>query len=144
MSVIKNYNNFLNEIIIGGNKDYSFSTNIKNLDVDINYIEYWDEFKKLSVSKENNSIYEKDFIIEWSILIETKEYGVKNIFLDIKNVRGEFIVEEWSEDEDDIYHNMSFDSNEADFEIVSEVEIKNSIYPNNIEIDFKNKKIILT
>lgn len=143
MSGIKNFDNFLNENI-GSGENYNFSTYIKNMYVDINFIEYCDEFKELNISKETYSIDEKDFVIEWSLILDIRKYGVKDISLYIKSVRGRFIVEEWMEDRDDKQHQIDFDSDINDFDIVSEVEITSAISPENIEIDFKNKKIIIT
>lgn len=72
--------------------------------------------------------------IKWSLNIEARDYGVKDISTTIYTIDTHFIDE---------YGNMLDDT--FDFEIVNNIECSdNSIYPSEVFIDYIEQEIIIS
>lgn len=142
MKNILPFNNFsLNESI----NDLSFSTSIIN-SMD-EYSLKGSEFAiKNNIPIDLNSNYDisdSDFTVNWMLDLDARSWGIKDLSINIKRVYGTFTINIWGED-GDIPHYLDFNSDDLGFEIKTDLEIKGSIIPTNIEINFKDKKITIS
>lgn len=78
------------------------------------------------------------FFVEWDFEYETRRYGVKDIYAIVQSVRGTITLLKPNFEED-------LDFTDEGWNIESSVKVEgNTIYPNYIEIDFKDKIIYVS
>lgn len=84
--------------------------------------------------------------VKWTCQIDEREFGIYSICTCIDSI---FIEIEYTYYEADDLDGLNPIEDakiitDKGFEIVNEIEIKSQIMPNNIEVDFKSKKITVT
>ncbi|MCK9417098.1 hypothetical protein M0Q97_10620 [Candidatus Dojkabacteria bacterium] len=132
---MKKFNDFILENYT--NDDFTFTTNIK---ADLYSIKNWDK-AKYDLSDNDNFDEDSSFTISWKLNLELRDYGVKNIDVEILNVSGSIMVNIWG-DEKDTEKEYIFDNNVENFNIVTDLDnITSTIQIQDVEIDF-SKKII--
>jgi hypothetical protein len=132
---MKKFNDFILENYT--NDDFTFTTNIK---ADLYSIKNWDKAKN-DLSDNDNFDEDSSFTISWKLNLELRDYGVKNIDVEILNVSGSIMVNIWG-DEKDTEKEYIFDNNVENFNIVTDLDnITSTIQIQDVEIDF-SKKII--
>lgn len=141
MNTIKTFKKFfLNESL----NDLTFKTDVTN--VDFYFLE-----TNLDFLRKNNIVFETDsnhtiddiiFTVFWELEIDSKEWGVKDLSVNIKSVIGRFVVNMCGEDEDTSYE-VEFNPEQEGFKVSNKMEINSFITPTNIEIDFRSKNLTI-
>ena len=142
MNHISKFDNFiLNENSNLNSSDLKFTTPLKN-----SFTEYYLKNSDFALS---NNIPDSDYTIEsshfmilWELSLDAREYGIKDLCIIIRKVIGTITFEIWGED-DKKDLTIDFDSEKLGYEIISNIEISSVIAPDDIEIDFKRKKITI-
>lgn len=100
--------------------------------------------KHLNLDNNTNfDIIDTKFVVNWEFNLDVRNWGVKNLSIDIKKVHGIFTVNVWSEEGEDIPFVVDFDSELADFIIINNIQLKETIIPSSIEINFKEKSVTI-
>lgn len=132
--------NKLNENI----NDLFFTTPL--IDVMDEYFIAGSEFAKRNnlplEDKSNFDISESEFTVNWELDVDARNWGIKHIGIVIKKIHGTFTVNIWGDDED-VPHYVDFNAEEWGFEIKTELEMKDTIVPSAIEINFKDKTVTI-
>ncbi len=90
----------------------------------------------------NYNIDDFNFNVIWELNIDARNYGIKDISVNIKKVVGTFTLILW---DDDTELNVDFNPEELGFKIINDIKISNSaIAPSSIEINFKDKTVTVT
>lgn len=132
---MKNFNNFILENYI--DDDFIFTTKIK---ADLTSIRNWNKVKN-DLNNNDNFDDESSLTISWKLNFELRDYGVKNIDVEILNVSGSILVNIWGDDQD-IEKEYVFDNKNENFNIITELDnIKTTIQIDDVEIDFLRKTI---
>ncbi len=132
---MKKFNDFILENYT--NDDFTFTSNIK---ADLISIRNWDKTKN---DLNDNDSFDDDssFTISWKLNFELRDYGVKNMDVEILNVTGSIFLNIWGENQD-TEKEYIFDNNIENFNIITDLDnIKSTIHIDDIEIDFLNKTI---
>ena len=129
------------------NEDYndtSYVTPVKTMN---EYFLINSEFalkNKLDIDKDTTyDITDIDFKVIWDLNIDSRNWGIKDLSINIKKIIGVFTVSIWTDEENKDFQ-FTFNPEEEGYRIKSELEISSSIAPSNIEIDFKNKTITVS
>jgi hypothetical protein len=134
---MKKFNDFLLEQYT--DEGFVFSTIIK---ADLSSIRNWDKTKK-DLEENDNFDDNSDFQISWKLNFDVREYGVKNIDVEILDIKGNILVNMWGEDQDN-EKEYEFDNKIENFKIVTELDnIKTTISIVDMEIDFLTKTITI-
>ncbi len=134
----------LNESVMSD--DLTFTTSVKQLtEYFLETSEFAQKNNLLLTEEDNTELADIDFIVNWCLDLDLHNDFIKNIEVIISNVKGTFNLVIWGEDEDKTIP-LTFDAKELGFQIFSELTIANgsSVYPTDIEIDFKNKKVTVS
>jgi hypothetical protein len=125
-----------------------FKAELKTEDIDLYTLKDWEV---LNNTDENDFIdIESEFEIVWGLDMDVRNWGVKDLNITIKSIKGEILVADMgSDDEKEV--RLEFDNSKENFEIVSENLLMSdenhnplsSIFISGIEIDFSSKKITL-
>lgn len=135
---MKKFNDFILES--NTNDDFTFTTNIK---ADLTTIRNWDKAKN-DLNDDDNFDDDSSFIISWKLNFDIREYGVKNIDVEILDVNGSIFVNIWGDDQD-TEKEYIFDNKVENFNIVNDLDnITSTIQIQDIEIDFLSKTINIT
>jgi hypothetical protein len=133
-----------NDFILENNyidDDFIFTT--KNMKADLTSIRNWDKAKN-DLNNDDNFDDNSTFNISWKLNFELRDWGVKNIDVEILNVSGSILVNVWG-DEQDTEKEYVFDNKIENFNIITELDnIKTTIQIDDIEIDFSQKTIKIT
>lgn len=132
---MKKFNDFILENYT--NDDFTFTSNIK---ADLISIKNWDKTKN---DLNDNDSFDDDssFTISWKLNFELRDYGVKNMDVEILNVTGSIFLNIWGENQD-TEKEYIFDNNIENFNIITDLDnIKSTIHIDDVEIDFLNKTI---
>lgn len=133
-----------NDFILENNyidDDFIFTT--KNMKADLTSIRNWDKAKN-DLNNDDNFDDDSTFNISWKLNFELRDWGVKNIDVEILNVSGSILVNVWG-DEQDTEKEYVFDNKFENFNIITELDnIKTTIQIDDIEIDFSQKTIKIT
>lgn len=132
---MKKFNDFILENYT--NDDFTFTSNIK---ADLISIRNWDKTKN---DLNDNDSFDDDssFTISWKLNFELRDYGVKNMDVEILNVTGSIFLNIWGENQD-TEKEYIFDNNIENFNIITDLDnIKSTIHIDDVEIDFLNKTI---
>lgn len=101
--------------------------------------------KFLSLEQIDNYSYEATATIDYILDFETRDWGIKSIYVTFQKVTAEIKVNVWDEGSG-IDKEINFDSTAEqfkDFKIVNEAKFEdNSFWIEGLEIDFNNKKLI--
>lgn len=140
MKNVLNFGNYkqLNENI---HDDLSFTTPITN--VSEYFLRNSDFLKEANIIFDDNIDYEITdtlFRVKWSLNIDPREVGIKDMSISINDVKGEFIIVVWINEEENRHH-IIFDPEKLGFIVKSGITLSSSIIPSEIEIDFKNKTL---
>lgn len=134
---MKKFNDFLLEQYT--DEGFVFSTKIK---ADLSSIRNWDK-AKIDLDENDNFDDSSDFQISWKLNFDVREYGVKNIDVEILDIKGNILVNIWGEDQD-TEKEYDFDNKIENFKIVTDLEdIKTTISIDDMEIDFLTKTITI-
>ena len=117
-----------------------FTTKLDDSSIDIGYTNFG-RFKGVPIEDKTATA-----TVKWSLDFEAREWGLKSIDISIQDVALEIDYEYYeSQDEADetiIKDTYTYDGS---FEIVNRIEITSGcICPNNLEIDFTKKQIIVS
>lgn len=138
MKKFKKFNDFILEN--NTNDDFTFTSNIK---ADLISIRNWDKTKN-DLNENDNFDDDSSFTISWKLNFQLRDYGVKNIDVEILNVSGSIFLNIWGEDQD-TEKEYIFDNNIENFNIITDLDnIKSTIHIDDVEIDFLNKTINIT
>ena len=132
---MKKFNDFILENYT--NDDFTFTSNIK---ADLISIKNWDKTKN---DLNDNDSFDDDssFTISWKLNFELRDYGVKNMDVEILNVTGSIFLNIWGENQD-TEKEYIFDNNIENFNIITDLDnVKSTIHIDDVEIDFLNKTI---
>lgn len=139
---IKTYNNyFLNEKI--EEYDFGFKTVLDSKSVD-----YINEDSVIDKSKEQY-IDSGDLTIDWEMDFDNRKYGINSMGIIVHKVHGYYTLVTPSENGKDLEEEIefSFDNKESkDWDTqcdAGKFKFGHGLNPQNIEIDFKTKKIVL-
>jgi hypothetical protein len=109
------------------------------------------DFKSTVTGRSDISVYNHDYedadggelTVEWSLSIEAREWGVKNIGIVVKRVYGVLTFESYDEKSDETdTHDIDIDTNDDEWTInVEKPDDLSTIYVDDIEIDMKSKTI---
>ena len=121
-----------------------FITRLENLDVSIYGFEKWK-------GREGNNDISAVAQIHWEFYTEMRSWGVKNVGAYATYVHIEFEVSWWNEDDKDEIEEYSIDTEDGGrtdlikWEIETEIDIQlgDSICPNNVEVDYDTKVITI-
>lgn len=124
--------------------DTQFSTKIGNRNISFYNFADSDIGVKHQVNKYPDFEAESEMVVNWELNIDARESAIKSIDLNVINVYGTIIVTPDPEVEGQI--TIPFNAKELGFEIEEDIKIKNhsAIFPEEIEIDFKSRKIKVT
>lgn len=93
---------------------------------------------------ENAEVESVDFVIEWEMQIETREYGIKEISFVVTNVAGEYEIETFDDNSD----TRSLEQVEFDFEpyrenctFTAEITEWRQLFISLLEIDLDEKSL---
>lgn len=138
MKKFKKFNDFILEN--NTNDDFTFTSNIK---ADLISIRNWNKTKN-DLNENDNFDDDSSFTISWKLNFQLRDYGVKNIDVEILNVSGSIFLNIWGEDQD-TEKEYIFDNNIENFNIITDLDnIKSTIHIDDVEIDFLNKTINIT
>jgi hypothetical protein len=139
MNTIKTFKKFsLNESL----NNLTFKTDVTN--VDFYFLE-----TNLDFLRKNNIVFETDsnhtiddiiFTVFWELEIDSKEWGVKDLSVNIKSIIGRFVVNMWDKDTS---YEVEFNPEQEGFKVSNKMEINSFITPTNIEIDFRSKNLTI-
>ena len=116
-----------------------FKTIIKDhTKFDIFHLDKWTK-----IDKNKEVIFDSaDLTVEWNTDIEERSWGINSIKAEVINVSGTIQVE-YLETENTV--NLDFNANQEGFTIESEIEFSGGVLiPDNIEIDFATKKVVVS
>jgi hypothetical protein len=133
-----------NDFILENNyidDDFIFTT--KNIKADLTSIRNWDKAK--NDLSDNDNFDENSFLtISWKLNFDVREYGIKNIDVEIINVSGSILLNIWGDDQD-TEKEYNFDNNIENFNIVTDLDnITSIIQIQDVEIDFSRKTISIS
>lgn len=77
--------------------------------------------------------------IKWTFEMDAREWGIKDIVISVKSVKGHIWVELIDSKKED---EIEFDS--EGYEIISEIEVSSNICPTSVTIDFSKKTITVS
>lgn len=135
---MKKFNDFILES--NTNDDFTFTT--KSIKADLTSIRNWDKVKN-DLNDDDNFDDDSSFIISWKLNFDIRDWGVKNIDVEILNVSGSILVNIWGDQ--DTEKEYIFDNKVENFNIVNDLDnITSTIQIQDIEIDFLSKTINIT
>jgi hypothetical protein len=135
---MKKFNDFIIES--NTNDDFTFTT--KSIKADLTSIRNWDKVKN-DLNDDDNFDDDSSFIISWKLNFDIRDWGVKNIDVEILNVSGSILVNIWGDQ--DTEKEYIFDNKVENFNIVNDLDnITSTIQIQDIEIDFLSKTINIT
>ena len=146
MKYINNFNKYKKTNEYLNFNDLKFRTDITN-SMSEYFLRHSDFIKDNNfnlLDNDNYSITKSNFIIDWELVIDARNYGIKDMSIVIHKIIGEFTIGLWQEDHDNEESSFSFDSNKMGYKIINSVEISSTIAPSEIEIDFKLKIITIS
>ena len=125
-------------------KAEQFVTDMKGPQIDDMGFDKWEKIDRSKLNNRDLAFGGARLSVKWSADIEMRSWGIKSVIPVVHNVSGT-ITAEYMGDDDDIEDDIIFDSDKDGFKIESEVEWSDgTLVPNNVEIDFATKKIIVT
>jgi hypothetical protein len=140
---IQKFNNFLNEKV--EEYDFGFKTVIGSSTVDYN-----NPTEDIVDTSKEQYITAGDLNMEWEMDFDNRKYGINSMGVIVHKITGYYTLvtpAETGRDEEDekefLYTKDSKDW-EAECDFAGEFKFGYGINPQNIEIDFKTKKIFVT
>ena len=125
----------------------TYTRDNSEIDVDLNFVEECIERTKGIDSTLIESVY-GSAIIKWNFEFEKRVSGIKNLEVGVTSVGLEVMVEHYKSHDsyDEELLDTEFDLSEhiKDFKIETEVNFNGCLYVEAVEIDFKEKKILVT
>ena len=119
---------------------FNFKSNVGAIDIDFSDNEYLHKYKNIEGS--DGSVFKECDIIDsgmvnWSLGLETKEYGIKSFIINITNVRVSL---------KDINENvLDLNFNCDEYDINSYIETNTDcFYPRTIYVNLKSKRLEVT
>lgn len=131
-----------NDFILENYTDDDFSFTTSNINADLTTIRDWDKVKS-DLGDNDNYDESSSFTISWKLNFDVREYGIKNIDVEILNVSGTILLNIWGDDQDNEKEYV-FDNKVENFDITTDLDdIKSTIQIQDVEIDFSAKKITI-
>lgn len=125
--------NLFEDFRLNESKGFDFKTKISDKDVDLLNLYDSKLDKELSLSDNWN--------IEWEMQFDLREFGIKSISPIIKKIVGSYTIITADTNEEEFQFDSTKDKWEIETNMSSEFDLGNSLYPDSIEVDFKNKQI---
>jgi hypothetical protein len=131
---IKKYAEHVNEKV--DSYDFEFTTKIDAKQVDITIVN----------TTADQYVDAGDFSIHWEMDFDNRKSGINSMSPIIMDITGTYTVTTPGEDEDDVkQEEFTYKSAQSDWQAVPEInnaiQFGYAIAPDNIEVDFKSKKI---
>jgi hypothetical protein len=122
--------------------ELSFQTIVKSDHISnhgsINF--YYPDLFYNDLNPTDSSLDAGELTIDWSINIDARNWGVKDIVISIENIHGELNFT--TDTDDDVIQIQKEFKLTPEWKITNEMEISSgSIFPTNVSIDAKNKTI---
>lgn len=113
--------------------DFNFNTKLNPAKIDINAKLVKEQYVEAG-----------DMNVEWEMIFDNNKNGIINMHPEIKRVNGTYNIITPNDDTDEkeeVIFDTKLDKWEFDTSSISKIEFGYNIFPTDIEIDFKTKKI---